>query len=364
MSATAVSSASETSVLSAVQLLWINITMDTFAALALATDPGSTALLDILDYCHPYLPLPQPAHSRFESNSKDDFIVQTSVFNTFVFAQICNSVNSRRLDRKLNIFEGLLRNYYFIAMTLLEIVVQVVIVFIGGAAFQVTHIGGQGWSISLALGVVSIPLGALICLLSNEPFERLFIAIRLLPSPEAFPTIKLDSRGGGKRGGRRGGEGGGTNISAVKQAQRTATHQRWVRLWAKSPRHQHLFKVDPKMLFLVRQAGFNTHVPSHQSSRVAMHEACISHGHLHRISKSDTPDCPHCPGIKEDVPHFVLAYPHYARERHVLTRRLRRRTLHLPHLLSHRKAVSLLMNYVNSTGRLKATFGDVSVSNS
>ncbi len=44
--ATAVASASETSALSAVQLLWINIIMDTFAALALATDPASLSLLD------------------------------------------------------------------------------------------------------------------------------------------------------------------------------------------------------------------------------------------------------------------------------------------------------------------------------
>ena len=43
---TAVASNSETSALSAVQLLWINIIMDTFAALALATDPASPALLD------------------------------------------------------------------------------------------------------------------------------------------------------------------------------------------------------------------------------------------------------------------------------------------------------------------------------
>lgn len=43
---TAVASQSESSVLSAVQLLWINIIMDTFAALALATDPASKALLD------------------------------------------------------------------------------------------------------------------------------------------------------------------------------------------------------------------------------------------------------------------------------------------------------------------------------
>ena len=43
---TAIASASEESVLSAVQLLWVNLIMDTFAALALATDPATPTVLD------------------------------------------------------------------------------------------------------------------------------------------------------------------------------------------------------------------------------------------------------------------------------------------------------------------------------
>src|SRR5438034_11503630 len=42
----AVASSSETSVLNAVQLLWVNLIMDTFAALALATDPPTHSILD------------------------------------------------------------------------------------------------------------------------------------------------------------------------------------------------------------------------------------------------------------------------------------------------------------------------------
>jgi Ca2+-transporting ATPase len=74
-----------------------------------------------------------------------------------------------------------------------EIAVQVVIVFIGGTAFQVTRIAGREWGISLALGFVSIPLGALIRLLPNGPFERLFIMMRLLPKPEGgLPKVRPD----------------------------------------------------------------------------------------------------------------------------------------------------------------------------
>jgi P-type Ca2+ transporter type 2C len=42
----AVASNEEQSVLNAVQLLWVNLIMDTFAALALATDPPSPSVLD------------------------------------------------------------------------------------------------------------------------------------------------------------------------------------------------------------------------------------------------------------------------------------------------------------------------------
>ncbi|KIK10399.1 hypothetical protein PISMIDRAFT_124439, partial [Pisolithus microcarpus 441] len=140
---TAVASSSESSVLSAVQLLWINIIMDTFAALALATDPPSPTLLlrkpDKLSaplfsvdmYKQIFI---QSTYQiivvllfhflglqilGFANTSENDSIVQTLVFNTFVFAQIFNSVNSRRLDRNLNVFEGLFRNHYFIIITLI-----------------------------------------------------------------------------------------------------------------------------------------------------------------------------------------------------------------------------------------------------
>ncbi|KAI6009320.1 Ca-transporting ATPase [Pisolithus marmoratus] len=214
---TAVASSSESSVLSAVQLLWINIIMDTFAALALATDPPSPTLLDrkpdklsaplfsvdmykqillqstyqiIVVLIFHFLGL---KILGFEDTDANDSIVQTLVFNTFVFAQIFNSVNSRRLDKRLNVFEGLFLNHYFIIVTLIEIVVQILIVFIGGAAFQVSRIGAREWGISLGLGAVSLPLGALIRLLPNAPFERFFIWLRLLPRPEELPTVKPDA---------------------------------------------------------------------------------------------------------------------------------------------------------------------------
>ncbi|KLO10815.1 calcium-translocating P-type ATPase [Schizopora paradoxa] len=219
--ATAVASASETSALSAVQLLWINIIMDTFAALALATDPASMSLLDrkpekrhaplfsvdmykqilgqsayqtvVILVFHfagnaifNYVPVPGNDSIQINNELKRD----TLVFNAFVFAQIFNSINSRRIDNKLNVFEGILRNYYFIIITLIEIAGQVLIIFVGSHAFQVTRLNGRDWGISLALGVISLPLGALIRCIPNEPVERLFVKLRIMKGGETpLPTV-------------------------------------------------------------------------------------------------------------------------------------------------------------------------------
>ena len=139
----AVASDEEDSVLTAVQLLWINIIMDTSAALALATDPATKPLLDRKLDTHGTqlftadmikMILGQSIYQviiilifhflghqilGLDHSSKNGLVVVTLVFDTFIFAQIFNSVNCRRLDNKLNIFEGILRNRYSIVITLI-----------------------------------------------------------------------------------------------------------------------------------------------------------------------------------------------------------------------------------------------------
>ncbi|KAF9232020.1 hypothetical protein BU15DRAFT_10295, partial [Melanogaster broomeanus] len=67
----------------------------------------------------------------------------------------------------------------------------------------------------------------------------------------------------------------------------------------------------------------------------------------------------HCPGSLENVEHFLLACPQYARERFVLACKLRRKATMIPHLLADTKAVPVLLTFVNSTGRFRPTFGNV-----
>ncbi|KAF8340444.1 uncharacterized protein EI90DRAFT_3035556 [Cantharellus anzutake] len=214
---TAVASNSETSALTAVQLLWINIIMDTFAALALATDPAHPGLLNrrpdrltaplfsvdmykqifgqsvyqivviLLFHFAGMKIFKYHDLSEYEHNQKS-LEIGTLVFNAFVFCQIFNSLNSRRLDNKLNVFEKILSNKYFIFITLIEVGVQIMIVFVGGSAFQVRKLSGRDWGISLALGFVALPLGALIRCIPNGPIEKFFKFCRLIEDPERRPA--------------------------------------------------------------------------------------------------------------------------------------------------------------------------------
>ena len=56
--------------------------------------------------------------------------------------------------------------------------------------------GGREWAISLALGCFSLPLGALIRLIPNEPCERIFQKLRFLPKPEVLPTTRPNAEPG------------------------------------------------------------------------------------------------------------------------------------------------------------------------
>ncbi|KAG2044165.1 hypothetical protein BDR03DRAFT_805028, partial [Suillus americanus] len=75
--------------------------------------------------------------------------------------------------------------------------------------------------------------------------------------------------------------------------------------------------------------------------------------------QSPTHNYPHCDNVAETVLHFLVICPHYARARHILTSALRRRASSLPFLLSSPKASAPLIHFVNSTGHLWPTFGDV-----
>ncbi|KAF7197993.1 Calcium-transporting ATPase 2 [Pseudocercospora fuligena] len=190
----AVANADMKSVLTAVQLLWINLIMDSMAALALASDAPTEEILDrkpakrsaplisvimwkmiigqaiyqlvvtfILYYVGPSI-LNYPA---------DGSEIRSVVFNTFVWFQVFNMLNNRRLDNKFNIFVGAHRNYFFLGILAIMIGCQVMIMYVGGRAFSIQRIDGQDWGISIVLGLLSLPWAVLVRLFPDAWFTAI-----------------------------------------------------------------------------------------------------------------------------------------------------------------------------------------------
>ncbi|TWU72307.1 plasma membrane calcium [Metarhizium rileyi] len=188
------------SVLKAVQLLWVNLIMDTFAALALATDPPTEKILH-----RPPQGKKAPlittnmwkmiiGQSIFQltatftlyfaggrllkydlDNPQVRLQLDSVIFNTFVWMQIFNQFNNRRLDNKLNIFEGIHRNYFFIAINILMVGLQVAIIFVGGSPFAISPAGltGKQWAISVIVAIMCLPWAVLVRLFPDEWFATI-----------------------------------------------------------------------------------------------------------------------------------------------------------------------------------------------
>src|SRR5271170_1961072 len=97
--------------------------------------------------------------------------------NSFLITDTPSNSN-RRIDNKFNILEGLFRNYLFIAITTIMISVQVLIIFVGGETFSVTRLTAAQWAISVVLGVLCIPFGFVMRLISDEFLDRRVRALK------------------------------------------------------------------------------------------------------------------------------------------------------------------------------------------
>ncbi|KAI2952848.1 hypothetical protein CBS147321_580 [Aspergillus niger] len=184
------------SVLNAVQLLWVNLIMDTFAALALATDaptekilnrkpvPKSASLFTVIMW---KMILGQALYqlaitfmlyfggnhiigSRLGTEDPQT-VLNTIVFNTFVWMQIFNEFNNRRLDNKFNIFEGMFRNYWFLGINCIMVGGQIMIIFVGGEAFGVTRLDGIQWAICIICALGCLPWAVVLRTVPDGPCQ-------------------------------------------------------------------------------------------------------------------------------------------------------------------------------------------------
>jgi Ca2+-transporting ATPase len=166
--------------LTAVQLLWVNLIMDSLAALALALEPPTEDLYR------------QPPHGRNEpiisrqmaisivaagawmlavlwvvlatnlvvGESASTAYRTTMVFNVFVWLQLFNEINSRSVRFERNPFRGLLGSRAFLGVFAVTIVLQALIITFGGEVFSTTPLALIDWLWSIVIGATVLVVGA------------------------------------------------------------------------------------------------------------------------------------------------------------------------------------------------------------
>jgi len=193
--------------LTAVQLLWVNLIMDTMAALALATETPTrrllerhpfqkdshiisqilwrfvfghstyqlTVLLLIIFLGEGWLGIEQLSIDEMDALEEDGHVARretllTVVFNTFVWFQIFNEVNARKVNNERNVFLGIFGNWIFWGVIAVTVAAQVMLVQIGGVLgtfADTTPLGAKEWAMCIGFGagellwhqlVISVPV--------------------------------------------------------------------------------------------------------------------------------------------------------------------------------------------------------------
>uniref|UniRef100_A0A914I1I5 Calcium-transporting ATPase n=1 Tax=Globodera rostochiensis TaxID=31243 RepID=A0A914I1I5_GLORO len=171
--------------LKAVQMLWVNLIMDTLASLALATEPpnedllkrkpyGRTsplishtmikniighalyqlAVLFTLTFAGFYLFNVNTGINRPPYSPPSEHF--TIVFNTFVMMTLFNEINARKIHGEKNVFRGLFTNPIFCVIWVFTIIVQFAVVQYGGRWFSTKPLTCVQWLCCVAFGAGSL----------------------------------------------------------------------------------------------------------------------------------------------------------------------------------------------------------------
>nr|XP_048286733.1 plasma membrane calcium-transporting ATPase 4 isoform X1 [Myodes glareolus]XP_048286734.1 plasma membrane calcium-transporting ATPase 4 isoform X1 [Myodes glareolus] len=188
--------------LKAVQMLWVNLIMDTFASLALATEPPTESLLrrrpygrnkplisrtmmkNILGHAVYQLTvvfvLVFAGDKLFDIDSGRKAPLHsppsqhyTIVFNTFVLMQLFNEINSRKIHGEKNVFAGIYRNIIFCSVVLGTFFCQILIVEFGGKPFSCTSLSLEQWMWCLFIGIGELLWGQVISAIPTQSLKFL-----------------------------------------------------------------------------------------------------------------------------------------------------------------------------------------------
>ncbi|KAF8017958.1 hypothetical protein BT93_H2993 [Corymbia citriodora subsp. variegata] len=190
--------------LTAVQLLWVNLIMDTLGALALATDQPTNDLL-----LKPPVGRTEPLISRvmwrnlvsqalyqliilltlqFKGSSifgVDKKVRDTIIFNCFVFCQVFNEFNARKLEEK-NVFKDIHKNKLFLGIVSMTIVLQVVMVEFLKKFADTVRLDWVQWGACIGLAALTWPIGWLVKCIPVSGKLLFFPAEKKHPEPSTM----------------------------------------------------------------------------------------------------------------------------------------------------------------------------------
>ncbi|KAA8520191.1 hypothetical protein F0562_014447 [Nyssa sinensis] len=177
--------------LTTVQLLWVNMIMDTLGALALATEPPNDGLMkrppigrninfitrimwrNIIGQS--IYQMAVLAVLKFDgkrllnlNGSDADSILDTFIFNTFVFCQVFNEINSRDME-KINVFRGMFDSWVFLMVMVSTISFQVIIVEFLGTFADTVPLSQELWLFSILIGAVSLLVSLVLKCIPVQP---------------------------------------------------------------------------------------------------------------------------------------------------------------------------------------------------
>ncbi|XP_049623426.1 plasma membrane calcium-transporting ATPase 3 isoform X1 [Suncus etruscus] len=188
--------------LKAVQMLWVNLIMDTFASLALATEPPTEALLlrrpygrdkplisrtmmkNILGHAvyqltiiftllfvgEVFFDIDSGRNAPLHSPPSEHY---TIIFNTFVLMQLFNEINARKIHGERNVFRGIFSNPIFCSIVLGTFAIQIIIVQFGGKPFSCSPLSTEQWLWCLFVGIGELLWGQVIATIPSSQLKCL-----------------------------------------------------------------------------------------------------------------------------------------------------------------------------------------------